>query len=517
MASFEIPISRFSPRDLLRILFKRKTSILIFYGAMVFVAALYCFFWPPTYEASVRFLVKHTREEPLISSDLQSVRMISRQAVTENDLNTEMDVLQSQNVVEKTARDLDLEHLPQHWAVRLLNFPMKTVSEAYNWYHHKPNPDAFAASVVRLQKNLFVLPEKKSDIIEVRLRWGDRGMAERLLSGLSENYMAQHLEVTKTPDTRDFFLEQAAAKKSELASIEAQMNAVEPGATLELVRLRQELLARQASDFQNQERKARAGEEQSKAAGTAYVTQLKSIPDRVVYEDKPLFSDQALGSLKARVLQLRLKETELLQKFQPDSRLVKQNEEELKQAEAILANELANPFAQKTTNINSVSQNLSESLLQEQAKESGLSALSSATETEVASIKRELDGANEKAARLRTLDRARRAAEDTYVQYLRHAEDARVEDELNRQRMINVLAIESVHAGLSPVKPNSKLILEIVLSVGLLLALGFGFLLEQLDQSVKTEQDVEHLFGVPVITTFDLMPLEADRELVTNN
>jgi uncharacterized protein involved in exopolysaccharide biosynthesis len=517
MATLQIPISRFSPRDLLRILFKRKTPIIVFYGAMLVVAALYCFFWPPTYEAEVRFLVKHNRQEPVISSDLQSVRMISREAVTESDLNTEMDVLQSQQVLETTARDLDLEHLPVHWMIRLLNFPLKATRSVYNWYHGKPNPDAFATSVARLQKNLFVIPEKKSDIIDVRLRWGDRVMAEKLLEQVSDNYLAQHLQVTKAPDTRELFLQQAEAKKTELASIEDQMNAIEPGATLEAMQLRQDLLSRQVADFQNQQRKAEASEKQALAVEEAYSTQLKSIPDRVVYEEKPLFSDQALGSLKARALQLRLKQTELLQKYQPTSRLVQQNAEELKESEAILKAELANPYPQKTTNINSVEQDVQQSLLQEKARVSGLAALANATATEVEGINSQLQQTNEKATQIRVLDRARRAVEDAYVQYLKRAEDARVEDELNRQRMINVTAIEPVHAGFSPVKPNAKLIFELVPSIGLLLAIGFGFLLEQLDQRIKTEQDIEQLFGIPVITTFDLIQFEPDGDLVTNS
>ena len=517
MASLEIPLSRFSPRDLLRILFKRRSPILVFYGAMIVAAGLFCFFWPPTYEASVRYVVKHNRDEPVISSDQQSVRMISRQAVTENDLNTEMDVLQSQSVIEKTTRDLDLEHMPQHWAIRLLNLPLKGVRGVYNWYHHKPNPDAFASAVARLQKNLFVIPEKKSDIIEVRLRWGDRELAEKLLNQLSENYLAHHLEVSKAPDTREFFLAQAAEKRAELSDLEAQMDKIEPGASMESVRLRQDLLARQAAEFQNQQRKAHISEQESRAAEQAYNSQLKSVPSRLVYEDKPFYSDQALGSLKARVLQLQLARTQLLQKYQPTSRLVQQNEEELKQAESILANELAHPLSQKTTNVNSVSQNLSENQLVEQAKASGFSALSADAGKEVAAIQIELNDVNRKAVELRAIERARRAAEDAYVQYLKRAEDARVEDELNRQRMVNVTPIEPVHADFAPVKPNAKIIFELVLSIGLVLALGFGFLLEQLDQRVKTEQDVEHLFGVPVITTFDLVSFEADRDLVTTS
>lgn len=57
-----------------------------------------------------------------------------------------------------------------------------------------------------------------------------------------------------------------------------------------------------------------------------------------------------------------------------------------------------------------------------------------------------------------------------------------------------------------PVSPRPVLNMSIALVLGLLIGVGGAFLLEQLDRSVKSEEEVEDLLGLPVlgvITTFD--------------
>ncbi|WP_088188386.1 Wzz/FepE/Etk N-terminal domain-containing protein [Desulfosporosinus sp. FKA] len=50
-----------------------------------------------------------------------------------------------------------------------------------------------------------------------------------------------------------------------------------------------------------------------------------------------------------------------------------------------------------------------------------------------------------------------------------------------------------------PVKPNKRLNILIAFVVGLMAAAGLAFLLEYLDNTVKTSQDVENLLGIPVL------------------
>lgn len=51
----------------------------------------------------------------------------------------------------------------------------------------------------------------------------------------------------------------------------------------------------------------------------------------------------------------------------------------------------------------------------------------------------------------------------------------------------------------SPVSPNKKLNIAIALVLGLMVGIGLAFLLEYLDNTVKTESDIEKRLNVPVI------------------
>jgi capsular polysaccharide biosynthesis protein len=50
-----------------------------------------------------------------------------------------------------------------------------------------------------------------------------------------------------------------------------------------------------------------------------------------------------------------------------------------------------------------------------------------------------------------------------------------------------------------PIKPNPKMNIVISFVVSLMLAIGFVFILEYLDDSVKTEEDIKKYFGLPTL------------------
>ncbi|MCP3028085.1 YveK family protein [Halobacillus sp. A5] len=83
---------------------------------------------------------------------------------------------------------------------------------------------------------------------------------------------------------------------------------------------------------------------------------------------------------------------------------------------------------------------------------------------------------------------------------------------------VNILspAVEKVDA--SPVSPKPLLNIAIAIVVGLMIGVGLAFLLEYLDNTIKTEQDVEKTLGVPlmgVISTVseeDLGPETMNRQ-----
>ncbi len=64
---------------------------------------------------------------------------------------------------------------------------------------------------------------------------------------------------------------------------------------------------------------------------------------------------------------------------------------------------------------------------------------------------------------------------------------------------VTVLSKAEVVEKQSPIKPRPMINIVIAFIVGLMASVGLAFLLEYLDNTVKKEEDVENLLGLPVL------------------
>lgn len=63
----------------------------------------------------------------------------------------------------------------------------------------------------------------------------------------------------------------------------------------------------------------------------------------------------------------------------------------------------------------------------------------------------------------------------------------------------NVQILDSAEIPDKPIKPNKKLNLAIAFVLGIMVSLGIIFLIEYMDNTIKTEEDVEKYINIPVI------------------
>jgi len=75
---------------------------------------------------------------------------------------------------------------------------------------------------------------------------------------------------------------------------------------------------------------------------------------------------------------------------------------------------------------------------------------------------------------------------------------------------VSILTPAVLGANPSPVKPDPMLNMAIAAVIGLMLGVGIAFLLEYLDTTVKTEQDVEEILNLPIL---GLISTISDKEI----
>ncbi|MDZ5711304.1 YveK family protein [Jeotgalibacillus haloalkalitolerans] len=77
--------------------------------------------------------------------------------------------------------------------------------------------------------------------------------------------------------------------------------------------------------------------------------------------------------------------------------------------------------------------------------------------------------------------------------------------ELMNVNNVNILSPAVVSDNQSPVSPQPFLNMAIALVVGLMIGVGLSFLLEYLDNSVKTEEDIEKVLDLPLLGVINTM------------
>ncbi|MBM7661737.1 capsular polysaccharide biosynthesis protein [Bacillus mesophilus] len=77
---------------------------------------------------------------------------------------------------------------------------------------------------------------------------------------------------------------------------------------------------------------------------------------------------------------------------------------------------------------------------------------------------------------------------------------------------VNIISKAEVAETPQPIKPQPILNMAIALVVGLMLGVGLAFLLEYLDNTIKTEQDIEKLLELPVLGAVTVITVDADKK-----
>jgi capsular polysaccharide biosynthesis protein len=76
---------------------------------------------------------------------------------------------------------------------------------------------------------------------------------------------------------------------------------------------------------------------------------------------------------------------------------------------------------------------------------------------------------------------------------------------------VSILSKAEVPENPHPIKPRPALNMAIALVVGLMLGVGIAFLLEYLDNTIKTEQDIEKLLELPVLGAITVITAESEK------
>ena len=477
---------------LLSIGYRRKRMVLACAVATLIAAVLAGLVFP-SYEAEAKILVTRTRIDPAISSQADEKQRILRDAVTEEEINSEVELLNSYDLLERVALASGLASA-------------------------KDAKEDIAKAVQKLDAKLKVQPIRRSNMIIVSYRSRSPEIANRVISNLTSLYLDKHVAVHRTGADGDFFDKQAKDYQQKLTDAEkklaefGKLETVAPG-------IARPIVVQKLRDFEVVVQQTRAGIKETESRIANLQSQIARAAPRQVTAVRSSDNPQLQQQLKTTLLNLELQRTTLLQKFQPTYRPVQEIEAQIRQTRETIENTQKSPLKDETTDLDPNYQWLRGELAKAHADLSSLRSRATATEQSIRAYEEEARILDEKSLRESDLTREAKTQEQNYLLYVNKREEARITDALDQNKVVNVAIAEQPTAPVLPAHSPFLYALIAGLFFGVM-GLVAVYVRDRIDPSFHSPAELESYLEIPVIASIarDPASLPAPRlHALTNN
>ena len=483
-------------RDVVAPIFRhRRMATLLFLG-IFFGAILAMLLLPRKYEAEMKILVIRDRVDAAVTPNPDSpVSAQSGQVISEEDLNSEVELLKSRDLLEKVVLLCGLDTQPKlAWELFL--------TRVADMLRRAPdNGEAgLARAVQALEERLVVDPLKKTTLIRVSYTAHDPELAAHVLQTLAGQYQEKHAAVRRPPGTFTFFDQETDHYRNELANAEAELTRFNNHEGIISAAAQKQLVLQQLSQFESELQQAQANATEARERATALRVQARATPERQTTQMKRLDNAQLASQLGSTLLSLELKRSELLMKYAPTYPPVQEVERQVAEARAAIARAAQSAVQEVITDRPPAQDWMATELAK--AETDGVALQAQAVET--ARIVRHYRGVaqklDEQGARQDDLVRNVKTSEENYLLYLRKREEARISDALDRKRIVNVSIAEAATIPALPVLHLAWVLLGGFFAAGVV-SIGSAYAVDRLDPSFRTPDELSRYLEVKVLAS----------------
>jgi uncharacterized protein involved in exopolysaccharide biosynthesis len=485
-----------SLRDFLNVLFKRKAHVLLFFAATVATVTVGTFLMKPTYEATSQILVKIGRENlyiPTVAGGGNQSPVINLNR--EEQINSEIEILKSQSLLEQVVKSLGPTKIYETLGQKEPGILGKILGSG-------PSEESpLQRAVAKLEKDLTVEGIKKSNVIEVSVKNTDPVMAAAVTNKLVKLYLDRHLEVFKTPQSYKFFQDQSEILMNKHKETAGRLEAFKKQHNITSLDEERSLMLKQEGALREALNQTLSQLSETENRILQLQQQLAATPRTIPQGEETGSSPYVLNTLQGRLMELELKEKELLTKYTEQSRLVQSTREEIKIVRDKLAEQEAKQYGMTRSGANPTHQRLQEDLFKSQADLKALQAKRNTQTGQLAEYRNRLEKLNAIEVELNQLQRQVEVDQQNYRLYLTKFEEARISDAMDTEKMTNVTQIQAAEPPLKPVRPRVLLNLVLGVFLGAFGGLGLAFFMEYLDDTLEKPEDAESALNLPVLAS----------------
>ena len=471
-----------SLRDAAVVVFRQRWLILLTFLTTVIVATLLAIYLPHEYESRMKILVKNVRVETPVTSEKTGVA-VDPNDVSEGQIISQIELLRS--------RDLLFQVVVNN---RL----------AENEAGTEPTTEEIEKAVYKLEKDLQITPVKKANIIEVSYNSKSPETAAAVLNNLAELYLDKHIKLHRPPGTFEFFKNQTEQSQRDLRDAENKLSSFQKKMNVVSITQQKDLGLGRFMETQARLNDLNGAIKETDKRIAEIEKQLSGMQSRISTQSRVIPNQDSVERFNTMLVELRNRRTQLLTRFQPEDRLVKEVDEQIRITTEALAKAQQTTYSEQASDINPLRQNLEAELAKARVEQTGRYALRENLEAQVRQYQEQLARLKGATTIHDDLSREVKKADETYQLYAQKQEESRISDELDKQKISNVTIAEAATVPHVPNKTNRPLTVLLGAAMGLILGIGCAITAEFFRETIHTPRELEALTGIPVVATVPL-------------
>ena len=435
----------------------------------------------PSYQAHMNVLVRRGRVDPLVTPAPTPSPMFQRDEITEEELNSQVELLRDDEILRTVAQSAGTITVP--WYERFLG---------------GGDDVRMARSVRRMTRRLSVEPIRKTNLIQVTYSSSDPARAAAVLHALAQAYLARQQRVRRPSGEFEFFEQQVVQSRRGLLNAEFRLMDFSSDQGVVSAAQERDMALQKLSDTEANDRQTQVAIAETRQRIRDLQSAVKSLPERTLTMIRNSDNPQLTEKMKSKLLELQLKRTELLTKFEPSYRLVQEVDLQIAETKASIATEQHAPLRDETTNQEPNHEWAKSELIKAQVELRMLEAHGQATRTQVAGYREVAQRLGGNALRQGELLGELKVAEEKYLLYVNKREEARIEDALDQDGILNVVIAEEPRVPALPARSGWTFGL-IGLLLGGTLSTSLAFAADYLNPGFRTPDEVTAYLGIPVL------------------
>ena len=480
-----MPITKMqSLRDLFRIWFFWKKIALYIFLLIVLIVMLFAYLVTPLYESTAEVLVlPKTNEGEVISSGYEEKDI---KPITDKDISTEAELLISNAVLRETVGFYEKEGL----GLVKRNFSItrifkKTISGIFQLLGLIPSGTSEISKQMAFLKTCLTIEQvTDSNLIAVSLRSEEPEQVQKVLTKMLSVYIKHRNLVYTKKEGLQFYDEQAKTYKEKLDKAETELKAFQKQWDIVNMEVQNTSNIKLLADFNNDLNLLKISYDEARHRIDMMKNYMENDSSKL-YLTKEMRDIPAIVELEKGIVPLLIKKSEIFKIYTEDSR------------------EYVSIISQIDMLRDEIRNEISKAIRTDEIELESMGIKIQSLENRIAQLKKDANDFNQKEKAYRDIQRKVNAYKEGYLLYQSKAEDSVIISEKTKRDLANISIATKPTVPEKPVYPNRLLMLVLALFFGGFSALFAPFIIESVDNKLKTADDIETILKLPVISSFE--------------